>query len=329
MPASSGLRRDPTLDLVASTHLAEVDAHPPAASYARVARLIGRYGDSLSRLRPFAALGADFSARRRALAPVLARSTRAFGFTHVGWAETRDALVVVFGRRAAEIGPPRVRAEGVTLTVRAPDDAPIEGFLRGPCPPAGPPCSARPRSIEAEPGPGRAQSMHFTLSGPGRWTTEVLVHGPHGPEIVHLGHWTREASRIRRSTVNSLPERRVSDGIGDWLASLRRRHGRAPARWRSLALARAALAHATRVCADRWARHRVDGAGPEDRARRRGFDGRVSEVVAIAPTLAAARQRLEDSPGHLASLLLEGATRYGAGTARGEGCRCLVVLLGR
>ncbi|MCK6552433.1 CAP domain-containing protein, partial [Myxococcota bacterium] len=83
------------------------------------------------------------------------------------------------------------------------------------------------------------------------------------------------------------------------------------------ALADAAQAHADRACALAIAAHVLPGdpSTPADRARRAGYDGRVAENVAIAPSVTRAHANLLATPSHRKNVLDPAAKSLGVGVA--------------
>jgi hypothetical protein len=158
----------------------------------------------------------------------------------------------------------------------------------------------------------------------GLHVVELLLHGPRGPEVAALWRFER-GPVVPRAPVPAREPAAVEAAI----AATRRELGRDGLR-RDPRLDRAAAGHAESVCARGRALH-VPTAGdtPEARARREGYEGPVAENVAIAESLEAADQLVDESPSHRANRLWTEAARLGLGLARRGAHVCWVELYGR
>lgn len=322
--AAGVLQRDSALDVVARDHLEQILARKSMANRRSVDALLRRRGEHAARWRPQALLGPDNRARRARIQDALLRGARD-GLTHFGQAETARGAMLLMARRPIDVGPPAQWTDEtgshVAWNGRANGKARIRAYARGPCPLDGP-CRAQPVTV-----PVHRSGPRFRLRLPlshGRWTVELTADVGMGPEVAALAHFRVDGAGIRRVADAEGRHRRDVDGTP--LSEIRHRHGvdvaDADPRLRA-----AAEAHAKAVCRSGWARHRVDGNGPDERARARGFDGSVTEAVAVAGTSEDAWAALEDSPGHLLALLSPGL-RAGVAEVRVGERVCVVAMVG-
>lgn len=322
----SALLRDPALDIVAARHLAQITEEPRRATRSEVLALLRQQGESAARWRPVALLGPATPAREAELSRRLSGAARS-GFTHFGVAADGRGVVAVLARRPVAVRPPVIvrTPHGARLQLAgwAPPGATLTLYRRGPCPRRRP-CRARPLATAPwRRGRGFEAEIELTAGG---WTVELTADVGFGPEVATLTRWWVGPSGARRLSVEELPDRRKHDAPS--LSEVRRRHDVDPVVPTDPALVRAAEAHARTVCQTGWAKHRVDGAGPDSRARAAGYAGLVTEVVAVDVDPAGCWRRLEASPAHLAALLVPAAAS-GIGITKHEDRACLVVLLGR
>jgi uncharacterized protein YkwD len=329
--AAGGAKRDRSLDVAARAHLRALARSFEVARRSALERLLERQGDAVARLEPHALVGGDAAARRASLLAFARDHGRSAGFTHFGLAHDDRGAVLLAARRVMTLGPLVAANRAHILRGRASAGAEVEAWRRGPCARRRR-CAALPERVPVE-RQGRVVRVRFPTPAAGLWTLELLVDVGAGPEVAFLRHVRGLAAREGPSSSRRLDEaptveRREVDDLETWLARLRRGAGRAPVT-RHPALERAAAAHARAVCEAGWAVHRLPGGGgPAARARAAGFEGRITESVALASARADARHNLEASPAHLAGLLAPWATSAGWAEARAGRRRCLVIVLG-
>lgn len=329
------LQRTPPLDAAAQAHLGELLRDPDRARLHRVRKVLARFGESASRVRPFAVLGSPGSPAALELLENAARVARTDAFTHFGVAARAGGLVILLTRQALGLGPLTPTANGYRIRLRASARARISAWLLGPCPRRDPvDCRALPTEVDVFKDGERSWFVDFPTKGGGYWTLEVMADVGLGPEVAFLRHGlpahpTRRASGNRRSVGAPTAHRQKSDGPADWLMALRHSAERAGLDPHP-ALERAASAQASEVCRLGWALHiGAEGSTPDDRARAEGFRGRVVESVGVAVSARRAWREQLRSPAHRAGLLDPMATHRGVALARSGDLRCLVVVLGR
>lgn len=330
--AAGGLAFDRSLSVAAAAHLSVIIKNPRRANLAEIQALLTRQGDALSRVRPFASLGPDTTHRTRSLLEAARRSRTAKGFTHFGLAENDRGLVAIFGRRTLALAPTlETRSVELILRGRAPAGARLEAWSMGPG-------QIYPRSKRVRRNPSGTFLAMFSTPQPGLWTVELTVDVGHGPEVAMLRRVyvddsapdvvrTRSLSSSRHTDRSQTADRRYPDDPTRELARLRASYDLAPLRAHQ-GLHQAAQGHAQAVCDAGWAVHRLSGGeGPNQRAARAGFKGRVLETVALASSVPRAWKNLKESPAHLAGLLAPTMDSFGVGVVTGARS-CLVILLG-
>ena len=241
--------------------------------------------------------------------------------THFGLAAIdrggRRAVLALLVERHVELAPLARRVSGeVIVSGRRIRDGRLELFETLP---SGEvrrrPVIERGRAVGVPVGAGVEGGLHVV---------ELLLHGPRGPEVAALWRFER-GPVVPRATVPAREPAAVEASI----AATRRELARDPLA-RDPRLDRAAQTHAEAVCTRGRALH-VPSAGdtPEARARREGYVGPIAENVAIAESLEAADQLIDESPSHRANRLWTEATRLGLGVARRGAQVCWVELYGR
>lgn len=330
--AAGKLTIDPSLSRAAAEHLRQVSVSSKAANLERLRSTLRRQGESWTRLHPALALGPPSPARRELLLEAARHHGIKDGFTHLGVASSAAGSLALFLRRPVALAPPRLGVGGLTLRGRAPARATLSAWVRGPCPVSAPPCLRAPRPLRPRRSSHGAFALSVVAEGPGRTDVELLVDAGLGPEVVFLATFEVDrdgAVSWSRPIVEPLTPDRPDFDIEAAVARLRALLDRAPVEARR-SLARAAEAHAAALCERGWAAHRFPGGStPESRAREAGFEGGVTEVVAVAPSTVRAWKNLTSSPAHLAGLIDPAADSLGLGVrTRGEDT-CVVVLLGQ
>lgn len=342
---SAPLRIDPSLEQAAARHAREVLTDERAARLDRVDAALADEGLADFQTIPFTAVGSDVTA--------LAALFRAFaedtvverGMTHVGVAlvadprRTRWALSAIFSRRLVELAPlPRdVRDPALSIRGRAPANVALEALLLGPCAPGGATCDGEVVSLRIVRS-GRLVQTHVPLTrGPGLYTVELLATHDRGPEVAALWSFASGVPWPRHGLAPARVPESTSDapGLAALVAAARETRELAPLE-PDVALASAARGHAERVCARAIAAHVLpdDPSTPAERARRAGYEGRVAENVAIAPSVARAHANLLATPSHRKNVLDPAAKSVGVGVARSkpaasrEPAFCVVELYG-
>jgi uncharacterized protein YkwD len=167
-------------------------------------------------------------------------------------------------------------------------------------------------------------SVADTLARPAR--VQLVATGPRGPRPIA----ERTLPTRREAAAPTHDPDRWAAGlpVTDQLMRLRRMHGRSGLRDNRL-LSKVADSHAAAACAQGRVAHVIDGDGPEQRMARAGLRARrVGEAVARAEDSDAAFAAMRRSPSHRMTLLEQGFTDVGVGTASDRNQRmCLVVLL--
>ncbi|MBI2374462.1 MAG: CAP domain-containing protein [Deltaproteobacteria bacterium] len=304
---------DPSLSRGARDHGLEL-LEGSAAELTSLKRVLTRQGVMDAQILPFSAIGPnpedlEGELRRFVRGRVLDRGFTNFGLAWVGSPSGRNVLVAVFVRRLLDLGPiPRsTSAPELGLRGRLLLDLPLSALMTVP--------GGEVVEVEVQRN-GRSVSIPLSFEhGKGRYTFEALVDGPRGPEVAAL--WSIGFGAPP-------PDEPAPLGAGiDGRAQLRERLdrerralGRAPLA-ESVALTKAADAHARAVCERLLAVHVLPrGEGPEARAARAGYRGRVAENVAIAGTVAEAHRNLMESPSHRRNVLRKEAKDVGLGVVR-------------
>ncbi len=326
----SGARVDPTLAQAAARHARAIAQDTRRATREDLTRALEREGLADALLLPFSSVGTRRGALDEALLAFTERSARARAPTHVGVALAHEgdtlALVAIFSRRLVELAPlpRRLAPKRFTLRGRADPKLPVTALVLGPC--RGATCGAvdpaRVRRKQA------VLTVDVDLRRPGWYFVELLADGPRGPETAAL--W-----RVAVGDAGPAPGGAPSNApVAHQIAKDREAHDLAPLEG-SAALTRAAQAHAEAACRAGLAAHvLVPGEDPSTRARAAGFEGAVTENVAIAPTAGHAHHNILWSPGHRQNVLDPTAAFFGIGIAQrpaAEGVAssvCVVELFG-
>lgn len=328
-PGSAPLIRDVDLDAAASKHAVELLADESAANIDRVQAALADSGVADAQVVPFSALGGG-AALDAALSAMIKRQIAGRGFSHYGLSRRGkgpEALVVLFVRRL--IAVPRMPAVGHRPAMRvqgvmAEGTRQLRGFLT-------PPRGGVTSLVAKTSGRGFEVSVPFA-KGPGRYDFELLVDTERGPEVALLWPFFVDTPPARHTwgAVTALPNTTTT-----LLALIRRARAAVglPAPKPHAALTAAAQAHASAVCAAMLAAHVLPGGStPTARARHQGFEGPLTENVAIAASVARAQENIMASPSHRRNVLDAAARRLGVGIAsRGAGAQtswCVVELYG-
>ncbi|MBX2811314.1 MAG: CAP domain-containing protein [Myxococcales bacterium] len=332
--ASSGLRPDRAMDVVATTHLREILDNPSAARIDVVRATLIRHGDNVTRLKPIALLGTNAKQRRKRLLKEVLASSRHQGFTHFGVAENAKGVVVLLGRRLLSIIPPPTSLGQPLVRIRGRSLVPnieIQAWQMGPCSEEHGECSARPLQADVQRGSQDQFVATFATQKAGWWTLELTADIGLGPEVAMIRRiWAGagEQRPLGRWPKISTPTCRTSAPPMCWLKELRRHYGE-PRLLPDARLHNAATKHAQTICRAGWALHKLPGGThPEQRARRAGFEGQLVENLAIGSTLGKAWKQLMESPIHLHGLLDDSTTHVGFGWVQSPNRSCLVILMG-
>jgi hypothetical protein len=285
-----------------------------------------RSGLGDAQVLPFASLGPSLSELEESLEVFKKAHTSSRGFTHFGFASGKDVasgrfgLVALFSRRLVSTGKLRATVKKKRETVNIfpgadyqVTDAKIVGFL------ATPKGRIEKFSISRNWINGQA-AMHLGFNdGPGEYIFEIMVDGPRGPEASIL--W-RYNYGDQKSRTRDAPEKLKLPDTRSTLRALLRRtrtQSKLPLLKENVGLNAAAQAHANQVCKQRLAAHILPGGdAPGERIRKHGFQGLVSENVAMAQTVGRAYQNLLQSPSHLANIINPNARELGLGLAYRE-----------
>ncbi len=160
-------------------------------------------------------------------------------------------------------------------------------------------------------------------AGRGKYTLELVVNGPAGPEVAALFplYAGTERARLPAKTLRPAPGRYRSPGDAERalveLVNQERAELKLPALERDQELSRLAREHAMDLLMARHASHRSRNTGAlTDRLRKAGVEfERALENVALTPSPQAAHDRFMDSPGHRINVLDPSVTRLGVGVA--------------
>ncbi|MBI4817003.1 MAG: hypothetical protein HY791_12135 [Deltaproteobacteria bacterium] len=310
---------DEALNRAALEHAQELlgDGSPELAS---LRKSVMKQGSLDAQLLPFAAIGTDPDELASELRAFVRTRVVQRGFTHFGVGVTgssdgRNVCVGVFVRRLVELGPMPKSTRARELTVRGVllTTSPVRAYMTVP--------SGEVEDLEVRVDQRTVEIPIAFQSGSGKYTLEVLVDGPRGPEVAalwSLGYNAPPPDETKRPPPIAV---RVEEGRGlvkTEIDRVRKAMGRRPLAEAAL-LRRAADAHAQRVCETLIAAHVLkEGQGPEARAAAAGYRGKVAENVAVARTLAEAHTNLMDSPSHRRNVLLREARDLGIGVARRE-----------
>ena len=324
----AGVQRDVSLNQAARIHARDILKDRNKARWERVKAALRQEGIADAQFWPVAVIGQKSSALVERLRKAVADQGGVRGATHVGVAvathDASTALVALFVRRLVRLSPLPSSAARAGLLVRGQTDVGqrLEALWMGPCHDTL--CAGGVRSLRPQPGHSGWSLRLPPMKGEGAWTLELMVETERGPEPAILWQFGQDRPG---GTPSGSPER--------WVALFRARHELAPLS-RNRALDRAAAQHAREVCAQRFAAHILpDGLEPQHRAQDAGYDGRVTENVAVAPTAAAAHRDLLRSPSHRRNLMDATAVHYGlaietaAAKAGTRPIRCWVELFGQ
>lgn len=166
-------------------------------------------------------------------------------------------------------------------------------------------------------------------AGPGKYSFEVLVQGPDGPEVAALLPLYAGVERPSAPTTVLRPAPPAYQNPAEAEAALLKLANQERLRMGLSALsadekiAAVARSHALAVLAERHAKHRDPNSGQlPDRLRRAGVAfSRALENVALASTLQEAHQQLMESPAHRQNLLDADVSLAGMGVAMEKSAR--------
>lgn len=320
------LKVDPSLDQAAARHAREVLADERRADRAHLEGALRLEGLADAQLLPFASIAADAAAADAELLRFVDHTVRERGMTHLGLARAvkdgKTAVVAIFVRRLVELSPlpRRVKERELLVRGRADPKDQLEAILLGPCDQSFDRCELEARAV-----PPRVQrgllSVPLRLQGPGRYAFELVVTRERGPEVAALWFFDFGAARE--------PEKKTAlDELGALIDRARSDKELAPLEL-DPALRTAAAAHAGEVCKTMIAAHLSSATGsPADRAKKSGYAGRVTENVAIAPSIAVAHANLMKSPSHRRNVLDPLATKSGLAAVKKDSSFCVVELFG-
>ncbi|MEQ9503576.1 MAG: CAP domain-containing protein [Deltaproteobacteria bacterium] len=332
----SGARVDPALAQAAQRHARAVAEDTTRATRSELERALGREGLADALIVPFSIVGARRAALDEALLAFTRDTAKGRAPTHVGVALAhrggRLALVALFSRRLVELAPlpARLKPTRYTLRGRAASPDPVSAWVLGPCRKT---CGAvhgatvvREKDVLA---------VEVDLTRRGWYLVELFVDGARGPEPAAL--WrvavgkAGKAGKVDPWPGDTVPNTPPSHQIG----RARRAADLAPLK-ASSTLVKAAQRHAEAVCRTGLAVHVLkSGDTPTTRARAAGFEGAVTENVAIATTAAQAHHNIMWSPGHRRNVMDPTATYVGIGIATRPAApgvapsTCLVELFGQ
>ncbi len=326
----SGARVDPALAQAALRHARAVAEDTTRATRTELERAVGREGLADALIVPFSIVGPRRAALDEALLAFTRDTAKGRAPTHVGVALAhrggRLALVALFSRRLVELAPlpARLAPTRYTLRGRAASEDPLSAWVLGPCEKT---CGAvRAATVVRK---GDVLAVEVDLTRRGWYLVELFVDGARGPEPAAL--WrvaVGQAGAWPGDTVLATPPARQ-------IARARRAADLAPLE-ASATLSKAAQRHAEAVCRTGLAVHVLKpGDTPTTRARAVGFEGTVTENVAIATTATRAHHNIMWSPGHRRNVMDPTAAYVGIGMATRPAApgvapsTCLVELFGR
>lgn len=321
-----GLTVDPSLNEAAARHAREVLADERRANRDHLEGALRLEGLADAQLLPFASIGADAAAADVELLRFVESTVRERGMTHLGLGRAvkdgKSAVVAIFVRRLVELSPLPRRVKQKTWLVRGradPKDQ-LEALLLGPCDRGLSACGRETRTVAHRFDRG-VLSVPLALAEPGRYAFELLVTRERGPEVAAL--WFFDFGDARE------PEQQAAlDDLGGLIDRARSDKELAPLEL-DPALRTAASAHAAEVCKTMIAAHHSTASGtPADRAKKAGYKGRVTENVAIAPSIAVAHANLMKSPSHRRNILDPLASASGLAVVKKDGNFCVVEMFG-
>ena len=309
----SGARVDPALGEAARRHALEIADDTKKATWRRMKLAVEREGLADAILLPFSSVGTDGVALEAALFDFASRAAKVRAPTHVGVARLvtgpEHTIVAIFSRRAVDLAPLPARVDD-RLTLRGRSSAKsLEALVFGPC--RGRRCQGGVRRLEVQ----RKKDV-VRVDVPafrrGWYVVELVADGPRGPEPAAVWWFAAGKKAGRRPKVSPRA------GVGAKAAIDR---ARATAELAPLEaderLTKAAERHARAVCRAGVAAHVLpDGTDPTARARRAGYEGRVTENVAIARDAAEAHENFMWSPSHRENVLDPAATAVGLGIVK-------------
>ena len=314
---------DESLRRAARTHARQLLADEAAATYAHIEAALAKEGLFDAQILPFASVGGGGPERARALLDFAARRALGFGLTHLGVARAtrghHEALVALFARRLVDLPPLPKTIRGRTHALRGRASKAALGLAAYSTDPLG---EVSTLAVAVE---GRGFAVVLPLSsGPGTYTFEILATTKRGPEIAALFQIAQTAPS-RPTAIEPLADR---DALLATIERLRKRYRRGSLRAHP-ALASAAQRHAEAVCRAKLAVHVLPGGDtPRARARAAGYEGPVTENVALADSIGAAHANLLSSPSHRKNLLDAGVRRLGLGLVERGDSVCVVQLFG-
>lgn len=309
----SGARVDHALAEAARRHAQEIAKDTRTATWQRMKRAVEREGLADAILLPFSSVGTDGVALEAALFDFASRAAKARAPTHVGVARiangSEQTLVAIFSRRAVDLAPLPARVDD-RLTLRGRSTAKgLEALVFGPC--RGPRCDGGVRRL-----PVQRKRDVIRVDVPadrrGWYVVELVADGPRGPEPAAVW-WFASGKKAGKR-----PAARPRAGVDAKTAIDR---ARSTAELAPLEiderLTEAATRHARAVCRAGVAAHVLpDGTDPSARARKAGYEGRVTENVAIARDAAEAHENFMWSPSHRENVLDPAATSVGLGIVK-------------
>lgn len=329
----SGARVDPALAQAAQRHARAVAEDTTRATRSELERAVGREGLADALIVPFSIVGARRAALDEALLAFTRDTAKGRAPTHVGVALAhrggRLALVALFSRRLVELAPlpARLKPTRYTLRGRAASPDPVSAWVLGPCRET---CGAvRGATVVRK---KDVLAVEVDLTRRGWYLVELFVDGARGPEPAAL--WRVAVGKAGKAGPwpgDTVPNTPPSYQIG----RARRAADLAPL-VASATLSKAAQGHAEAVCRSGLAVHVLKpGDTPTTRARAAGFEGDVTENVAIATTAPQAHHNIMWSPGHRRNVMDPTAAYLGIGIATRPAApgvapsTCLVELFGQ